>query len=36
MPRGVLLKQPPVINEWQAPETLGDLIDAVIVNTLML
>lgn len=24
----ILLKQPPVINEWQAPETLGDLIDA--------
>lgn len=23
----ILLKQPPVINEWQAPETLGDLID---------
>lgn len=24
----ILLKQPPVINEWQVPETLGDLIDA--------
>lgn len=24
----ILLKHPPVINEWQAPETLGDLIDA--------
>lgn len=24
----ILLKQSPVINEWQAPETLGDLIDA--------
>ena len=24
----ILLKKPPVINEWQAPETLGDLIDA--------
>ncbi|AWW28445.1 MULTISPECIES: ThiF family adenylyltransferase [unclassified Acetobacterium] len=24
----VLLNQPPVINEWQAPETFGDLIDA--------
>lgn len=24
----ILLKRPPVINEWQAPETLGDLIDA--------
>lgn len=24
----IFLKQPPVINEWQAPETLGDLIDA--------
>lgn len=24
----ILLKQPPVINEWQTPETLGDLIDA--------
>lgn len=24
----ILLNQPPVINEWQAPETLGDLIDA--------
>ena len=24
----ILLKQPPVINEWQAPETLGDLITA--------
>jgi len=24
----ILLKEPPVINEWQAPETLGDLIDA--------
>lgn len=24
----ILLKQPPVINEWQAPETLGDLIGA--------
>lgn len=23
----ILLKQAPVINEWQAPETLGDLID---------
>lgn len=23
----ILLKQPPVINEWQVPETLGDLID---------
>ncbi|MDR7855519.1 ThiF family adenylyltransferase [Tissierella sp.] len=24
----ILLKQLPVINEWQAPETIGDLIDA--------
>ena len=24
----ILLKQTPVINEWQAPETMGDLIDA--------
>jgi hypothetical protein len=24
----ILLKQPPVINEWQAPETLGDLVEA--------
>lgn len=24
----ILLKQPPVINEWQAPETFSDLIDA--------
>lgn len=24
----ILLKQPPVINGWQAPETFGDLIDA--------
>ena len=24
----ILLKHPPVINEWQAPETLGDLVEA--------
>lgn len=24
----ILLKQPPVVNEWQAPETFGDLVDA--------
>lgn len=24
----ILLKQTPIINEWQAPETMGDLIDA--------
>lgn len=24
----ILLKRPPIINEWQAPETLGDLIKA--------